>query len=79
MSGGKMSGAQLDIWTLYYRRSNHKKDWVVRLFQNGQPTDTVFEADTRKACEEFVLERRPGAIWLTRSPGDDMVIVGTWI
>lgn len=71
-----MSGAQLDIWTLYCRPSNHKKEWVVRLFQNDQPTDTVFEDDTREA---FVLERFPGAVWLTRSPGDDMTIVGTWL
>ncbi len=74
-----MPGAKLDIWTLYHRASNHKKDWVVRLFRNSTATDTVFEADTRKACEEFVLERHHGAVWLTRSPGDDMVIVGTWI
>ena len=74
-----MPAAQLDIWTLYCRLSNHKKEWVVRLFQNGQPTDTVFEADTREACEKFVRERHHGAVWLTRSPGDDIVIVGTWI
>ena len=74
-----MSGAQLDIWTLYYRPLNHRKHWVVRLFHNATATDTVFEADTRNACEEFVLEKHHGAIWLTRSPSDDKVIVGTWI
>ncbi len=69
----------LDIWTLYYRPANHKKHWVVRLFKNETATDTVFEHDEREACEAFVLERHPGAVWLMRSPGDDMTIVGTWI
>ncbi len=71
--------ATIDIWTLYDGPTNHTKRWVVRLFKNETPTDTVFESDSRDACEEFVLERHPGAVWLVRHPNDDPKIVGVWI
>ena len=46
------------------------------------PVDVSIEPDEniwRDACEEFVLERHPGAVWLVRHPNDDPKIVGVWI
>lgn len=69
----------MDIWTLYYGATNHKKPWAVRLFKNSTATETVFEADTREECEGYVFEKYPGAVWLMRMPEDDPVIVGVWL
>lgn len=74
-----MAGSGLDIWTLYRNPTNHDKEWVVRLFRDEQPTDGVFESDSRDECEAYVRKHNPGAHWIDRMPGDDPVIVGTWI
>lgn len=74
-----MAKQTLDIWTLYRNPTDRTREWVVRLFEGDKPTKIMFEADAREECEAHVLRKKPGAVFLSRMPGDDPVIVGTWI
>lgn len=69
----------MDTWCLYEGAADQPKRWTVRLWKFTAPTDVVFSSDSRNACEKFVLERHPGAVWLMPSPEDDPKIVGAWI
>ena len=69
----------IDIWTLYDDPTDPRARWVVRLWKNDKPTDVFFASNSRDACEEFVLDRHPGAYWMPPSPEDGPTIAGTWI
>ena len=72
----------LNIWTIYVSPADYPGQYVARRFVVGGkdshhgPTNEMFVADT---LEEVRALLPPGLICMPREPGDDRVIVESWI
>jgi len=69
--------ATLDIWTIYDRPTDYPDRFVARLWSNGQITNQMMFADTLDDMRSWLAEM--GLTKVMRSPGDDPVIVESWL
>lgn len=71
--------SQLSIWTVYERPLDHPQKFVARRwvsFLAPAPTSDVILADDLGALRKKLPA---GLVRMPRQPGDDPVIVETWI
>lgn len=66
----------LNLFVLYKRPLDYPEHFVVRRWENDKPTHDVWLADTLEGARGKLP---PGLYRLARDPGDDPVIVETWI
>ena len=66
----------LNLWTIYDRPKDFPDSYVARRFEYDTPTMDVIKGTLPRLRQSF---RRCGLTCLTRSPGDDTVIVETWL
>jgi len=66
----------VEIYTVYYNTLDYPGLYVVRRWLNDVPTDDVHTAKTLEEIRNFVP---PDKVFLDRMPGDDPVIVETWL
>lgn len=77
----------LTIWVIYYGASNHPPGkWVVRAQDVSRPAslnpDGVRPHEVFFECDSLLEARAkvpPGLYRMDRQPGDDPVIVETWL
>lgn len=67
----------MDIWVVYDRPKDYPNEFVARRFQNMMPTEEKYTAADLKSVREYLA--RKGLSRLDRMPGDDKVIVETWL
>jgi hypothetical protein len=72
-----MSDDELPIWTVYDHPRDYPHGFIARKFLLDQPTDEIITAPTLDEIREAMWQR--GLTCLKRAPGDDPVIVETWI
>lgn len=66
----------MNVWTVYNSPKDYPGKFVARRWELTTPTDDVIVADTL----DEVRERLPLGLYpLDRHPGDDPVIVETWL
>jgi hypothetical protein len=69
-------GAPLEMFTIYERPRDYPAHFVVRRFENGDPTsDFAIALDLRGARNEVPL----GLVRLARHPADEPHIVEVWL
>jgi hypothetical protein len=67
----------LSMWTVYDHPSDFPDGYVARRFDGEQPTSDVIEsADLDLVRYSLAMK---GLFCLARSPGDDPVILETWL
>ncbi len=66
----------LEMFVIYDHPTDHPDDFVVRRWVGEAPQEIVGKTFTLEGARRLVPA---GAHWLDRSPGDDPVIVETWI
>ena len=74
-----MAGAILSIWTVYERPLDHPEQFVARRWvatPQPVPTDEVLFAHD---LDDLRQKMPSGLVRMPRQPGDDPVIVETWI
>jgi len=79
-----MAGASFDIYTVYQDTLDYPGRIVVRIFQitprgervAPEPLAVVMTLDEARSA---IRRAYPGAVRMHRMPGDDPVIVETWI
>jgi len=70
----------LSLWTVYYNPSDYPGKFVARRFELDKPTHDVVVADTLDNVRAGIRMRATFLLTrLDRNPGDDSVIVETWI
>ena len=71
----------LRMWTVYRHPKDYPSKYVARLFEvdsdGPRPTGSIVIAETLERLREEMMQM--GLVMLTRSPGDDPVIVETWL
>ena len=75
-----MTSDDFFIWTVYDRPRDYPKLFVARKFstrRGPRPTSEIMFASTLDGLREMLAAM--GLTRLARSPGDDPVIVETWI
>lgn len=73
MKGIEMS---LSIYVIYEKPKDFPDKFVVRQWENDKPTMQHWFADSLKEARKMVP---PGKVRIVRDPGDDSVIVESWI
>ena len=71
-----MARRELDIYTVYFNPSDYPGLYVVRKFKGERPTDELY---TGKTIEDVRLKIPEDKRQIGRMPGDDPVIVETWL
>ena len=77
-----MSGlGALSMWTVYRRPRDYPDRWVARRFEIGArsdplPTNDMFVANSLPELRALLPS---GLACIPRSPGDDFVVVESWI
>lgn len=74
-----MANEELSIWTVYERPLDHSQNFVARRWlatPQPAPTDDVLFADNLDSLRQKMPE---GLVRMPRQPGDDPVIVETWM
>lgn len=66
----------LHLYTIYSNPSDFPGKFVVRHFEGAEPRETVIVADTLHEARSALP---PGLARIVRSPGDDPVILETWL
>jgi hypothetical protein len=66
----------VEIYTVYYNPLDYPGLYVVRRWLNDKPTNDVHTAKTLEEIRAFIPQDK---VYLDRMPGDDPVIVETWL
>jgi len=67
---------KLELWTIYKHPLDYPNEFVARKFILDKPTSEIKTSDT---IETLRLLLPMGLTRIERNPGDDPVIVETWI
>ncbi|MBA1280438.1 hypothetical protein [Stutzerimonas stutzeri] len=70
---------QLSMWTVYERPADHPQQYVARRWiaiPKAEPTSEFLVADDLESLRQKLPT---GLVRMDRNPGDDPVIVETWI
>lgn len=65
----------LKIYCIYRYPKDFPNKWVVRLFENENPTDWFRIAEDHEGVCKYIPE---GLFWQNRMRGDDPAIVEVW-
>lgn len=72
-----LSTKPLEIWTIYYNTVDYPDSYVARMFLNDKPTDSTIIGNNLTELRD--LMQGLGLFNIGRQPGDDPVIVESWI
>jgi hypothetical protein len=67
----------LPIWVIYDHPKDYPNSYVARCFIYEQPTNSIIVADDLERLRDTMIEM--GLVKLMRMPGDDPVILETWL
>lgn len=76
MKNSKNTKQLLILWVVYFNPSDFPGKWVVRKWILDQPTHEHFLADSLEGIRSAIPK---GLYRIEREPGDDAVIIETWL
>lgn len=66
-------------YTVYDHPTDYPDKFVIRRFDNEEPTQSVWLADTLQEARLIIEFVAPGLVRFPRQPADDRKIVETWL